>query len=306
MDLKSLKVFLSVCRSMSFTQAASELHMSVSAVSRTIVRLEDDLGETLFDRDRRGMRPTSATRGLQAYAERALTDWAQLKQAMGSAEHLQGDLRVFCSVTATHRLLSPLLGAYREAFPGVNVALQTGDQADGVDKVARGETDVAVVARPAMLPDKLAFERLTRSSLMLCLPRMDCRITQSLADLDAAYIEYALGDMPWILPDRGVSAEAIDRWLRLRYESFPEVYARVAGHEAIVAMVSLGLGVAIVPKLVIDASGVGKELQVLSLSTHLAPLAIGLCAKAGRLGDPVIAGLWRVASGELVGQVASQ
>lgn len=299
MDLRALRVFLAVKRSLSFTKSATELHMSVSAVSRSIARLEEELGEQLFDRDRRGMRASVAAQGLQLYAERTLTDWARLKGSMGSSKNLQGDLRVFCSVTATHRLLSPLLTAYRDAFPGVHVALQTGDQAQGVEKVLRGEADVSLVAKPFKLPEKLSFETLARSSLKLCVPRLDCSITQKLAGLKGAPLEDATGAMPWILPDRGVSADLIDDWLRTRFVSPVEVYARVAGHEAIVAMVALGLGVAIVPELVIDASGVSRELQVVSVSSPLPALTIGLCARTGRVSDPVLAGLWQVAQGEM-------
>lgn len=68
MELKTLQIFSSVLRHRSFTHAADELHMSVSAVSRSIARLEETLGLPLFDRDRRGMRPTGAAAELSRVA----------------------------------------------------------------------------------------------------------------------------------------------------------------------------------------------------------------------------------------------
>ena len=99
----------------------------------------------------------------------------------------------------------------------------------------------------------------------------------------------------WILAERGVSKDITDEFLRERYESMPSVYARVAGHEAIVAMVALGLGVALVPRLVIESSGVEDALVTLPLEDAVQPLDVGLCIRRGRLRDPVMAGLWNVA-----------
>lgn len=296
MDLKSLRVFAVVLRSLSFTEAAGELHMSVSAVSRCIGRLEQELGSPLFDRDRRGMRPTSAAAELSRVATKMEADWRGLQRALSAGSALCGELRIFCSVTATHRLLSPLLAAYREACPGVNVLLITGDQADGVEHVRNGDADVAVIARPAQLPDTLSFLHVTDSPLRLCLPLADCPLRRQIDHVATSSRLALLGELPWILPERGVSKDAIESWLLQHFGRLPPVYARVAGHEAIVAMVSLGLGVGVAPELVIDASGLAKTLELVELEDALQPLAIGLSVREGRVQDPVVAELWRVAT----------
>lgn len=295
MDSKSLDVFSAVSRSLSFTQAGADLHMSVSAVSRTISRLENELGVPLFDRDRRGMRPTAAALELAKSAQRIESEWRDLRRTLGSGSALTGELRIFCSVTATHRLLSPILSAYREACPGVEVLLITGDQADGLARVHRGEADVAVIGRPSQLPDAIAFLPVTRSPLRVCLPLADCPLRNSLAGaVSASAREQVLASSPWILPERGVTKDMIERWLLNRFGELPPVYARVAGHEAILAMVSLGLGIGAVPQLVIEASGLEGRLELEEDSDGLPPLAVGLAAREGRVQDPVVTELWRV------------
>lgn len=294
MDIRSLQVFLSVCGTLSFTQSAEDLHMSVSAVSRAVQRLEEELGTKLFDRDRRGIHPTSAALPLRQYAEHTLGEWKALRLAVGEGSAVRGELRIFCSVTASYRLLSPLLQAYRAAYPAVDVRLQTGDQADGLEKVRQGHADVAMIAQPRTLPDTLNFQPVARTPLMLCLPGSPEHLSSSLEQKNGRAFWRALAESPWILPERGVTRDITDAWLRERLKGEGQIYARVSGHEAIVAMVSLGLGVGIVPRLVVHASALVDQVR-LRASGGLPDLVIGLCARTGRLTDPVVASLLKVA-----------
>lgn len=295
MEQKLLQVFLGVCATRNFTHTASELHMSVSAVSRAIARLEDDLGQTLFDRDRRGIRPTSAAKRLRPYAENAIAEWRALQQGFREGSAVAGELRIYCSVTASRRLLSPLLKAYRRAHPAVDVRLQTGDQADGLEQVRSGRADVAMIAAPRELPATIAFRAVEESPLMICLPAQDGdtdngQWTRRRAGFTTGAAS-VLPDRAWILPERGVTRDITDAWLRSHFDGEPLVYARVAGHEAIAAMVALGLGVGIVPRLVVEASGLAGELE-LHAEPDLPSITIGLCARVGRVSDPVVAALF--------------
>ena len=295
MDTRDLQTFLSVMRHLNFSRTADELHMSVSAVSRSVQRLEEELDCSLFDRDRRGIRPTSAAGELVRTAEGIASDWAALQTSVAAGSDLSGELRIYCSVTATHRLLSPLISAYRRAYPGVRIRLTTGDQADGVERVASGDADVAVVAKPESLANQLSFRLLATSKMMFYAPKIECDVSRALKGPENIRITKAEA-LPWILPERGVSRDLIERWLSQRYGHQPEVYARVAGHEAIAAMVSLGLGVAVLPQLVVDASAAASRVVSADPGEDMPTLAIGLCARTGRLRDPVVVALWETVS----------
>ena len=293
MDTRALGVFLSVAETLNFSRSAQNLHMSVSAVSRAVARLEDEVGHALFERDRRRVVLTPAGAEFREYARRSLADWQQLQRKLGSEGELAGEVSLYCSVTASHTLLAPILAAFRNAHPAVEIMMHTGDQADGVNRVLEGQDDLAVTIRPLQLPSRLAFLPLVQSPLEFCMPASACQVRDRVLEAQAS------GDLDWaelplIVPERGTTQELLDDWLR-EQGIRPRIYAQVAGHEAIVAMVSLGLGVGIAPRLVIESSGLGDGVEAVPVSTTLPPLSIGLVGLRQRLGSPMVRALWDVA-----------
>ena len=293
METRTLSVFLSVAETLNFSRSAEILHMSVSAVSRTVARLEDEVGQPLFERDRRRVEMTAAGREFRDYARRALADWQQLQRTLGSEGELAGEVSLYCSVTATHTLLAPILAAYRAAQPAVEIMMHTGDQADGVSRVLEGQDDLAVSICPQHLPGRLEFLPLLDSPLRFCMPAAPCQVRDRVLQEHAGpSIDWAA--LPLIVPERGTTKDLLDDWLRERGIR-PRIYAQVAGHEAIVAMVSLGLGIGIAPQLVIDSSGTGDGVESLEMGDALPSLSIGLVSLRQRLASPLVRSLWDVA-----------
>jgi LysR family positive regulator for ilvC len=101
--------------------------------------------------------------------------------------------------------------------------------------------------------------------------------------------------VPLIVPERGVTKDQLDAWLAARGVR-PRIYAQVAGHEAIVAMVGLGLGVGIAPQIVVDSGGLAGKVSQVDMADGLPPLEIGLCSLRQRLASPLLRSLWEVAS----------
>ena len=294
METRSLQVFLSVADTLNFSRSGDALHMSVSAVSRTVQRLEDELGQRLLDRDKRSVRLTREGVAFREYARQALAEWQQVKRQLGSDRELAGEVSLFCSVTASYRVLSPLLEAFRSSHPAVEIMLHTGDQADGISRILDGQDDVAVSGRPQQLPDRLEFLPLRDSPMRFCMPAADCAVRQQLLAGDPRSAEFDWSEVPFIIPERGVTHDMLEDWFR-EQGIRPRIYAQVAGHEAIVAMVALGLGVGIAPELVVEASGMTERVDYIEVALPLPPLAIGLCSLRQRLSNPLVKSLWDVA-----------
>ena len=96
-----------------------------------------------------------------------------------------------------------------------------------------------------------------------------------------------------ILAETALSRKRVEAWFRGRGVR-PNVYAEVAGHEAILSMVRLGCGVGVVPELVLRESSLAREVRVLEVEPELPPYVVGLCAHRRRLASPIVRAFWEI------------
>jgi LysR family transcriptional regulator, positive regulator for ilvC len=294
MEIKALSVFLSVAETLSFSRSSELLHMSVSAVSRTVQRLEEELGQPLLERDNRRVSLTVAGHEFREYARSSVAQWQQVRRKLGNDEDLAGEVSLYCSVTATYSILAPILESFRLSHPAVEIKMRTGDQADGVGRILEGLDDVAVSGRPGQVPRRMEFLPLLESPLQFCVPAADCAVRDMVLAAGRESEDIDWNGIPFIVPERGVTKDMLDDWFR-EQGIRPLIYAQVAGHEAIVAMVSLGLGVGIAPQLVIEASGMASRVSQTNVPARLPVLTVGLCSLRQRLTSPLVKSFWDVA-----------
>ncbi len=266
--------------------------MSASAVSRSIKRIEDEVGRRLLERDNRSVRLTEAGRNFQIYARQSLGQWQSFTENIKQgAEGLAGEIRVFCSVTAAYSVLSDVLETFRRRHPDIDIKLHTGDQADGITHILAGEDDIAIVARPDKLSSRLQFFTLTHSPLLFIYPAIHCSVEVNIQSHLSTGTELPWREIPLIVSERGLARTRLDQWFRSQGIK-PDIYAQVSGHEAIVSMVGLGFGVGVVPELVLVNSPLRDKVQVLDVQPPLAPFAVGMSALAQRLDNPLVKAFW--------------
>ena len=124
MDLAQLEVFLAVAREGKFSRAAEKLHRTQSAVSQSIHKLEEDLGEPLFDRSSRDGRLTDAGRVLQEYAERLLNLRDDATGALGELRQLHRGKLSIAANEFTALYLLPVLAEFRRLHPMIRIAVR--------------------------------------------------------------------------------------------------------------------------------------------------------------------------------------
>ncbi|WP_455381200.1 HTH-type transcriptional activator IlvY [Salinispira pacifica] len=296
MDYHSLELFLHLSSTLHFGRTSDACNISPSALSRTIQRMEEETGARLFIRDRRSVSLTEEGRRFREHARETLERWTELTESFASTSgQLRGEVMLYCSVTAAQTVLSGIFGTFRERYPGVHIRLETGDSAYAIERILDGSADLTVAARPDTLPDPVLFAPLAVTPLLFIAPRMRCRVAQQTAADPVPWKE-----VPMILADRALSRRRSDDWFREK-RIRPTVYAEVAGHEAIIAMVSLGCGVGVVPKLVLDQSPLRNSVRVLNVSPQLSPYHVGICVHRRRLESPIVKAFWEAAAGDSAG-----
>ncbi|MEO7387210.1 MAG: HTH-type transcriptional activator IlvY [Gammaproteobacteria bacterium] len=289
MDLRQLRQFVHLAEALHFGRASAASHVSPSALSRSIRQLENDVGAVLFDRDNRSVSVTRQGETFLGWARDVLTGWDVVRHTLQEQTGaLQGEVSLYCSVTASYSFLFELLGRLRRDHPRIELKLHTGDPEHAIARVMAGSEDIAIGARPDALPVGLVFKPITRSRLVfiaaaghawqreLSRRRPDARTWAA---------------TPMILPESGLSRQRVDRWFR-DLGVPPRIYAQVAGNEAIVSMVTLGFGIGVVPEIVLDNSPLASEVVVLPVRPALTPYDVGLFTLEKKLRSPLISAFW--------------
>ncbi|WP_193016962.1 HTH-type transcriptional activator IlvY [Proteus sp. FME41] len=292
MDIRDLKLFVHLAESCHFAKTAQAMHVSPSTLSRQIQRLEESLGHPLFLRDNRQVTLTDAGEQLKRYAQQTLLQYKQLKHTLNqNSPSLSGELRLFCSVTAAYSHLPPILDRFRAENPLVEIKLTTGDAADAVDKVQSDEADLGIAGKPEKLPENICFEKIGEIPLVLIAPALPCNVQHLATQEKPDWL-----NIPFIIPEHGPSRQRIALWFKRHRIHNPLIYATVSGHEAIVSMVALGCGIALIPQVVVDncPEPVRNRICLLDNVSMVEPFELGVCVLHKRLQEPVINAFWRL------------
>lgn len=288
MNFTDLNLFIKLTETKNFAKTATQNHMSPSTLSRQIQRMEEELGKVLFIRDNRQVNLTEYGEKFLQFAKSEWQNWQQFKHQLNDeSDELSGELKLFCSVTASYSHLPQVLKQFRQRYPKVEIQLTTGDPALALEFVQSQQADLALAGKPNNLPASVVFHKIDDVHLSLIAPRVACLATQLLQEKPINWQQ-----MPFIFPVEGHARQRIEQWLRKKHIKHPKIYATVAGHEGIVPMVGLGFGLAMLPDAVIDNSPMRDQISRLNLDMPVEPFELGICAQKRNLAQPLIRAFW--------------
>ncbi len=161
LNLERLRTLDALARHGSVSGAAEGLHVTTSAVSQQMAKLEREVGQQLLAKNGRGVRLTDAGRLLAEHAARILSQ-VELAESDLEAQRGQvvGELRLSAFPTAARGLFPTALAALRAEHPALRVRSQELEPEAGIARVVRGDLDLAVVLnwynKPLALPEGLA------------------------------------------------------------------------------------------------------------------------------------------------------
>jgi LysR family transcriptional regulator, hydrogen peroxide-inducible genes activator len=248
MEIHQLRYFLAVASTCNFSRAAEQCRVAQPSLSQQIMKLEDELGERLFERTKREVSLTPAGERLRAHAERVLDELEQARASVceeGGVVRGRVELGVLPTVAPFY--LPERLRDFAAKYPDVEVVIHEDTTAQLARAVVAKEIDLALVSLP-VAQRGLSSVTLFEEPLLAALPSdhpLAKKRKITLADLEHE---------PFILMQEGhcLSGQAL---AFCRMEGFaPKVSFRSAQIETMRAFVAAGWGVSVVPQMAVQGT----------------------------------------------------
>jgi DNA-binding transcriptional LysR family regulator len=295
MDLRQLRALVAIARTGSFTGAARSLRVAQPALSQRLRALEVELGVVLVERGNRTTGLTEAGTRLLGRAERILAEVQDAALEMTAHAGLQrGTVRLGCALqTLVEGRLAPLLARFHERHPALRMVLREVHTEQVFELLRRAEVDLGLVhlgrsgSGPAIgaeaASSDLVLLRLYREPLVLLVAP-----GHRLADRKSARLEDIAGEdfisfRPGATIRQLVTAAAAERGVVLR------VAFSTTNMGTVRAVVSAGLGVAIVPRSAAEVPG--PPLRALALLAPRLERVVTLVRNKARYESPAVAAL---------------
>ena len=255
-NIQKYMSFVTTVECGSFSRAAEILNYSQSGISRMIADLEKEWKVTLLERDRGGVRLTSDGTKLLPYAKNLIAEYEKLQMQVDELNGLQsGLIRIgtFSSV-ATHWLPN-IIKEFQKDYPNIDYELLLGDYTEIEEWILEGRVDCGFLRLPTHSDFETIF--LEQDMLMAIIPE-----SHPLADITKFPVTALCGE-PFMLLEKGAKAEVSEIFERCNLT--PKVRFTTWDDYAIMSMVESGLGISILPQLILKRVPykiLAKELDV--------------------------------------------
>lgn len=254
LDPRRLGVLAAIARTGGVLAAATALHVTPSAVSQQLARLEREAGVALVVRGGRRIELTEVGAALAARGARielelaaAQSDVAELTQRIG------GEVTLVGFQTSIAAIVAPAARRLRSDHPGVTLRVLEIPEDAGLARLRSGTADVVVIERDAA--DRRAVPRGLRDLALLDDPYLVVLPAGSAAFPADPADPAQLAGLVWVAgPTGSATRSVLDRWARAA-GSRPEIAHEALEFPAVLAMVAAELGVALVPRLALPAPG---------------------------------------------------
>jgi DNA-binding transcriptional LysR family regulator len=237
MESSDLRVFQMVAREGTITKAAQKLGYVQSNVTARIRGLEQELGTSLFLRHNRGMTLSASGKTLLTYADKIIGLLEEASQALTSSDEPNGPLSIGSTQTAAAVRLPTLLSSYYGQHPKVLLSLTTGHSQSLMEKVLQYELDGAFIGCECDHQELQSFPVFNEELVIISHPAVTS-------------IEEAM-TKPILVYSMGCSYRAVlEKWLQASGTAYPTIM-EFGTLEAIVGGVSAGLGISLMPRIVV-------------------------------------------------------
>lgn len=256
MNLQKYMAFVKTVEYGSFTKAAEILNYSQSGISRMIHDLEKEWKVTLLERGRGGVSLTSDGLKLLPFAESVCREYEKLQVQVDELNGLKsGLIRIGTFSSVASQWLPNIIREFQKDYPNIDYELLLGDYSEIEEWILEGRVDCGFLRLPVHAELETIF--LEQDRLMVVLPE-----GHRLAECDRFPVN-ALVEEPFMLLEKGARAEVSEIFERCGLT--PKVHFTTWDDYAIMAMVESGLGISILPELILKRIPyriIVKELEI--------------------------------------------
>ncbi len=266
MNLKFLETFVWVARLRSFSLAAEKLCTTQAAVSNRIATLERDLGVRLFERDLRIVSLTPHGQRALPQAEAIVRMVGEFERAIGDANNLRGTVMIGAIDSIVYAWLPRLIERVKEAYPNVTIDLTVDTSINLARQIQDGQIDLGLIMGPVVAPHIRNIELCSFDCLWIAAPALALKSGRlRIADLsDYPIFAYSKGSQPHQAVLRAIEAANVDPGA-----------VRVFNSNSLATITRLirdGVGVAVLPQVVVQEYLEKGELRILDVDARLPPL----------------------------------
>lgn len=273
MNFYELEAYVALAKNLHFGKTASQLNMSPSALSRIINRLEEENNTIFLDRNNRLVVLTEQGKIFLKYAKEILEKQRELTEKLsGQSDELEGKLPLYASVTACYAVLPDFIKRLTQQYPLIQLSVETGDPAAAINAVKENRAMLAVAAIPESGVSNMETISVLKTPLIFAAPKNGpyTKLEGSPQDI--------LSTVPLVLPKTGLARIRFDKWVKSR-NVIPNIAAETEGNEAILAIAELGLGIGLVPQIVLENGPYKDKFEVQQTGNILGYYDVGFIHK---------------------------
>ena len=281
MDFTALRYFGETAHARSIRAASERLHISPSAISRQIAKLEHELRAPIFDRRSQGMVLTPAGEMLLARVEGMMREFARVKSHVAALQNLQaGTVDIYCFQAAIESFVAPALHQFHMRYPNVlfNVTVSSADKT--IEALTNGTAEIGLILNPPVR-DTIARTEVFRDKIVAAVAP-----THPLAGRKAILLQ-ELAEFPFVLTERSSGVrQQIDRTFN-RHAINPNVFCVTNSITLVKALVSFDRKCALLPRFAVDTEVNAGTVSIVPVKEFMKePLVFCVCELNSRSLSP--------------------
>ena len=244
MTLRHMIIFVAVYEAGSITKAATALHLAQPSVSQAIKELENYYGIGLFDRIGRGIRPTESGKAFYNYALHIVSLFNEMEQTIKNWDSM-GILRIGASITIGTHILPLIIKSYEQQYPNLEIKVIVKQSASIEQLILENKIDIALIEAQPEQTDNVSVPFMEEERCAIEPPNHPLLINGEITLADMA-------QYPFLMREPGSAGRQIlEAYFELQDIHIQPLWESTST-QAIVKAVSVGLGVAVLPYLLVQ------------------------------------------------------